>query len=186
MSASAKLRDVVIIALTVAGATFGLYLVRGQSSWRPLGTPPEAPQRIHLATPDRIFVQTASGQIYGYQDEQYSYARGGSPEGHWTTRLAGAEGWEAAECSRNNYVPADRYPPQAIRDSVNCWAPVEQSKIGVIYAILEDGSVWRWSTRLWPETAGQIFLIGLGGLCGLLSGVVLFKLPPAITHLTVS
>jgi hypothetical protein len=178
MDASTRPRDIVILALTVAGAALGWRLISAQSSWRPLGTPPEAAQIIKLATPSLIVIQTASGHIYGYRDAYSSYAYGGSPQGRWTTRPGPVEGWDAAQCSKNTYVPADRDPPGAMRDSISCLALVEQSQIGMIYAILDDGSVWRWSNPLWPEKVGGVFLVGLGGLCGLLLGAALVRLLP--------
>ncbi len=119
MGAAAKPREIVILALTVAGAALGWRLVSLQSHWRPLGTPPEAAQTIRLATPNMVLVLTTSGQIYGFRDEYYSYAQGGSPHGHWTTRPGAVESWEAAQCSKTTYVPADRDPPQAVRDSIS-------------------------------------------------------------------
>lgn len=178
-------RDVLVLALTIIGAASGLALsLARQSTWQPLGKLPAIPYRIQAATRDIVFIRTDGGQVYAFRDEVQSYGNGGSPQGHWTTELPETYRWEFEECARDKVVlPQDR-PPLPILDSYSCWVSVEQSRLGLMYAILEDGSVWRWSTPLWPHgLTGPLSLGIMGALCGCLLAVGLLRLVQALQWL---
>ncbi len=49
-------------------------------------------------------------------------------------------------------------------------------RVGIQYVLLEDGSVWRWSTPVGLESfTGPLSLAVLGGLIGLLIGLLVPK-----------
>lgn len=56
---------------------------------------------------------------------------------------------------------AEAQSPKAIRESINCTTQVEQSRIHITYALLGDGSVWRWATPVWPDSASGPVSLGV-------------------------
>jgi hypothetical protein len=147
----------------------------GQSTWHALGQPPETPTRILAISPEAVHVQTVRGRVYAFRDQAWSVLRGGEPKGEWSSQLPDVNQWGMEDCSRQVLPQAGRLP-QVIKDSLTCWAWLEKSRLGFTYALLADGSVWRWNTPndvdLWYA---PLCLSALGALAGLALGVALFR-----------
>jgi hypothetical protein len=124
-----------------------------------------------------VFVQSENGNDYAYRDIGESYWRGGVPQGEWVTDAQQAESWELADCGKSVIVHPYILPPQPVKDSIGCWPQVWNNRIGIIYVVLEDGSVWRWSTPLMTDILlVPLCLSCLGGLFGFTVGIILLRL----------
>jgi hypothetical protein len=121
-----------------------------------------------------VLVEATDGQVYAFRDNAGSYWVGGNPQGAWTAELPRLASWEINQCSPSDQVLLSQSPPSAMRESVSCQVSVELSTLGLVYAILDDGTVWRWSTPLWPHSTGSVWLGMLGALSGWLVAVALF------------
>jgi hypothetical protein len=171
-------RDVLIAALVAVGTFAGITIsFMGQAAWHSLGKPPGSAEKITAATQNTVFVQSADGNDYAYYDTEESYWRGGEPKGQWVTDAQQAESWELADCGKSVVVHPVILPPQPIKDSIGCWSKVWNNRIGIIYVVLEDGSVWRWSTPLMMNIILAPFFLGcFGGLSGFAIGIILLRL----------
>src|SRR5574341_2515797 len=156
----------------IAGGSLSYW---SQTVWQSLGKPPGRPQRLQAATQDIVFVQSAEGQVYAYRDQHHSVSSGGAPAGQWSTALPPVADWEVQDCGRAFSVPTLGHPPQPVRDRLSCWSALGQTpdRVGIQYVLLEDASVWRWSTPVGLGSfTGPLSLAILGGLSGLLIGLL--------------
>jgi hypothetical protein len=134
-------------------------------TWKSLGSTPEQPFRIIDASLWEVIVFAPSGQTFRFVADDVNW-RTGTVTGHWVPTLKTRV--EEPSCYLYlKYVPPP--PMQAIdtREGNFCY----EVRMAARYAILEDGSVWRWGTR-----DGMTAL--LDGVWGIICG--LFVCPFAI------
>jgi hypothetical protein len=110
--------------------------------WRPLKDPPSPAEKILDASFPSIAVRSIDGEIYQYETDgiKSSYF---FPQGEWIHVKYPDIDPEYADC--DFVAPYAHNPPNEVRDFIQfgyCPEPI----IDVRYAILKNGSVWRWAT----------------------------------------
>lgn len=134
---SSPLIGCIASSLLTGSMTQGLLVL-----WRPLDDPPSPAEKILDASFPSIAVRSIDGKTYQYE-EDWSESSYLFPKGDWINVKYPDIDPEYADC---DYVaPYAPDPPNGVRDFIQfgyCPEPI----IDVRYAIIEDGSVWRWAT----------------------------------------
>jgi hypothetical protein len=151
-----------IIGLLMTGAmTRGLF-----ARWHPLGAPPDRPTSIVAADYTQIYVVTVHQLLFRYKAEN-QLQFGEAPAGTWSR----AFNPQVEEFSKCDYVAPMAPPPPATAQDFIQFGYCPEPLIDVRYALLTDGSVWRFST---PDGLDVAFTaIPIGVALGLVMGVVL-------------
>ena len=160
-----------ILGFLVTGAVVrGLFV-----QWHSLGIPPEKAKKIVAADYVEVFVATENGSLFRFKAQNWIWS-GAAPIGSWipATNPQVEEVEEFKKC--NNIAPFAPPIPANIIDFVQfgyCPEPI----IDVRYAVLDDGSVMRWST---PDGIGVAIVaipigIGAGIVVGLLLAIIVWR-----------
>ena len=135
--------------------------------WYSLGMPPEPAEKIVNVSPFSIEVVSLSGKRYTFQPDAYVLAK--KLQGNWVE--------DNSFITKDPQEPICKFNPKytslpkhlkTIDYAAVAWCP--EIIVNIQYAILEDGSVWRWNTAPNPSSliptswwlgGGIGFLIGL-------------------------
>lgn len=104
-------------------------------NWKVLDPVPERAIEISNADHSAVYVRTESGKIYGC-----------NPDG--ATKNCWVEAHEPLVLAKNDRripVGENTHPPKGVVSSVGLdFDPIPEAGAQVYYALLSDGSVWRW------------------------------------------
>jgi len=127
----------------VIGNYIGSWVDSGwMAPWYLLGTPSEPAQKIIAIDFSSIEIESASGQHYIFQTDTESF-NGKPPTGQFVKSDTPLKIWYGSQCTIDaSYASPPPSPAIDIANGNYCG----EVSFHVIYAILENGSVWRWST----------------------------------------
>ena len=163
----------------ILGCVIGYYIgTRVDSGWKapwyPLGTPPEPALKIIAIDFCSLEIESASGQHYIFQPDTEPY-NGKSPTGQWVVTETPIKASNNPKCTIDaSYASPPPSPAKDIATGNYCG----EVSFHVKYAILKDGSVWRWST----PGGYTPFVYGFYGvLIGFLAGIIMIIMKIAIS-----
>ncbi len=171
-----KIFSILMTLLLIIGLGFSGFMGAGYffkavsggflSKWTSVGTPPGKAVSIQIGGSESAsgmtVVKTADGKYYGYKPGLFA---------KWVETS-----WSFPKQTRLNSdcLPFDEWPqrpplPHAIIDCRGSFTWEWQST-GEFYAVLDDGSVWRWRYGMGLIEGLVLMLVAaiLGGLCGFL------------------
>ena len=136
--------------------------------WYSLGMPPEPAEKILNASPFSIEVITVSGKRYTFQPDAYVLAK--KLQGNWVEDNSFiTKDLQEPICEFNPKYTSLPKHLKTIDYAAIAWCP--EIIVNIQYAILEDGSVWRWNTNPSPTLIPASWWLGAG--IGFLVGLIL-------------
>ena len=134
-------------------ASMGLF-----SFWVSLGTPPGQPVNIIATDSETVYVKTSDERIFAFIEGQWIISKLSQPDD--------------SQCSYSvSFVIS---PPNHAKDSVQQGYCFPHGQRDMRYVLLEDGSIWRWSS---PERLSMLFdMLPMGIFAGLVIGALLIPI----------
>lgn len=132
--------------------------------WRPLGAPPDG--GVDIATGDigTVYVHTAAGSIYGCR---HRGARGA--DDCWYEAQEPLSVDREARFDKRLYQRKVEPPPGRVVDTLEVALWQAEDAFETRYALLEDGTVWKWEYDVGGYLS--LFIIILGPLAGVGLGI---------------
>ena len=157
------------VITTLLGLLIGLAVflisnfIHQRGSWEALDTPPGSLRRLAAATSRHVIVETSDGTFYEV------YCRAEYPDERCWERT-GPPPAEPGPFACDDYrLPA---APGPVRDLIASCFRHEYIRL-TQYALLEDGSLWRWEVTTNPlgQVASLFWSVVLGAVVGAIVGV---------------
>lgn len=151
----------------IAGGFYQFFQDRFLTPWYSLGTPPEPAEKILAAYPFSIVVISSSGNRYSFE-----------PANRWDDKLQGnwfmddsfeEKKFQGPFCEFDAKYASLPKIAKTIDYASLAWCP--EIIVYIQYAIVEDGSVWRWNPNYHPSTFPHPELVGL--CMGFIIGLIL-------------
>jgi len=136
------------------------------SRWRSMGSPPGTAVDVLSGDSSVVYVQTASGDIYECQHSGSRIAKD-----CWHTAREPLSIDSHAKIGTNVYEGQVRPPPGPVADALEVTVWYGDAAFETRYALLEDGTLWKWQ---YDEGAyWTLGIILLGPAAGLVLGILL-------------
>ena len=156
----------VILGAACGASLAGLGADRSFETWYSLGTPSEPATNILFASPFSIEIEAASGKQYSFEpNDSGSYALSGT--WHTEDTFIQKDLREPICDFDQSYASLPRIA-KTVDYAALAWCP--EIIVDIQYAILDDGSVWRWDSQHargtatipspWLIPIGIAFLVG--------------------------
>ena len=157
------------VILTLVGLVLGLGVflisefIHQWGSWEELDTPPSSLLRLAAATDRHVIVETSDGTFYEV------YCRATYPDERCWEKTGPPREASISYACDDYWLPA---PPGPVRDRLAFCLRHEYIRL-TQYALLEDGSLWRWQVTTNPlgQVAGLFWSVVLGAVVGAIVGV---------------
>ena len=151
----------------ITGAAFSPFIKdRFLTPWYSLGSPPEPAEKILAVARFSIEVISSNGDKYIFQPDNF---RSDELQGNWTLDESFLKkDLHEPVCAFNQLYASLPGSAKAKDYSALAWCP--EIVVDIQYAILEDGSVWRWNSTTHPSSlipsswfvgAGIGFVVGM-------------------------
>ncbi len=152
----------ILTVIVGAGLIIVVLLVEQRGMWRQLDTPPGEVTRLLTADEDVVYVETADGTVYRVM------CRAKGPDDICWEETEAPPGDLVLPCTHQELPP----PPGPAKDHIETCIEYE-FYILTQYALLEDGTLWRWNVGIYPlGQVARLFRTVVGSaVLGVIAGI---------------
>jgi hypothetical protein len=152
----------ILSVIVGAGLFIVVLLVEQRGVWRQLDTPPGEVTRLLTADEDVVYVETADGTVYRVM------CRAKGPDDICWEETEAPPDDLVLPCTHQELPP----PPGPTRDHIETCFEYEYYILAQ-YALLEDGTLWRWNAGIYPlGQVARLFRTVIGSaVLGVIAGI---------------